>query len=165
MITLRCLLLLLCPLSLGAAALPRASQIHVETGFTGGLIVHIGCGDGSLTTELCTGAHTIGHGLDTDPEHITAAQKRARSLGVHGKVSFGLLTGNTLPYTDNLVNLLVVESPGAIPRDEVLRVLAPRGVAYIRNDTSWTKTVKPKPEGIDEWTHHLHSYPKEPSKM
>ena len=39
---------------------------------------------------------------------------------------------------------------------EVMRVLAPLGVAYIKNGTAWTKTVKPWPKGIDEWTHYLH---------
>jgi hypothetical protein len=34
--------------------------------------------------------------------------------------------------------------------------LAPLGVAYAKAEGAWTKTVKPWPEGIDEWTHYLH---------
>ncbi|MFC1718606.1 PQQ-binding-like beta-propeller repeat protein [Candidatus Poribacteria bacterium] len=40
--------------------------------------------------------------------------------------------------------------------DEVMRVLCPEGVAYIKNGDGWTKKVKPRPEGTDEWTHYLH---------
>ena len=37
-----------------------------------------------------------------------------------------------------------------------MRVLAPRGVAYVKAEGRWTKSVKPWPEGMDEWTHFLH---------
>jgi outer membrane protein assembly factor BamB len=44
-----------------------------------------------------------------------------------------------------------------IPEAQILRVLAPLGVAYIKGkDGGWTKTVKPWPKEIDEWTHFLH---------
>jgi outer membrane protein assembly factor BamB len=57
---------------------------------------------------------------------------------------------------DNLVNLIVSEDLGKIPPNEVMRVLAPNGVAYIKTGSKWTKTVKPRPKEIDEWTHYLH---------
>jgi hypothetical protein len=37
-----------------------------------------------------------------------------------------------------------------------MRVLAPGGVLLTRQDGRWTKAVKPRPQGIDEWTHFLH---------
>ena len=37
-----------------------------------------------------------------------------------------------------------------------LRVLVPNGVAMIKSDGQWQKTVKPRPENIDEWSHYLH---------
>ncbi len=37
-----------------------------------------------------------------------------------------------------------------------MRVLAPNGVACLRRNGAWTKTVKPWPADIDEWTHFLH---------
>ena len=66
------------------------------------------------------------------------------------------LSGPLLPYADNLVNLLVAEELGGVPMKECLRVLAPNGVACIKSGGRWTKTVKPRPKEIDEWTHHLH---------
>ncbi|MGB2821511.1 MAG: PQQ-binding-like beta-propeller repeat protein, partial [Phycisphaerae bacterium] len=60
------------------------------------------------------------------------------------------------PYIDNLVNLLVADDLGGVPKEEVLRVLAPLGVAWVRSDGGWEKITKPWPGDIDEWTHYLH---------
>ena len=67
------------------------------------------------------------------------------SLRLYGPVSVEQWKGTRLPYNDNLVNLLVAEDLGGVTMDEVLRVLAPNGVAYIRHGGQWTKTVKPRP--------------------
>jgi len=61
-----------------------------------------------------------------------------------------------LPYADNLINLVVSEDLGRVSMDEVMRVLCPNGVAYIKADNMWTKTVKPRANQIHEWTHYLH---------
>jgi len=45
---------------------------------------------------------------------------------------------------------------------EVIRVLAPLGVAYIKSAGQWKKTAKPWPAEIDEWTHYLHGADKNP---
>jgi len=65
--------------------------------------------------------------------------------------------GNRLPYIDNLVNLVVAETLGGVPMEEVLRVLAPGGAVCTRTDSGWKRTrTKPRPEQMDEWTHYLH---------
>jgi outer membrane protein assembly factor BamB len=61
-------------------------------------------------------------------------------------------TGDRLPYAENLVNLLIADDLGGVGMDEVMRVLAPKGVALVGGK----KTVKPRPDDIDEWTHSLH---------
>ena len=71
-------------------------------------------------------------------------------------MSIDRLAGKRLPYIDNLVNLIVAENQGGIPMAEVMRVLAPNGVAYVMKDGRWTKTIKPRPKTIDEWTHYLY---------
>ena len=38
----------------------------------------------------------------------------------------------------------------------ILRVLVPGGVAYVKHGDAWTKTQKPWPTDIDQWTHFLH---------
>lgn len=133
-----------------------AQEILSETGVQGGLVVHLGCGNGRLTAGLHAGDAYLVHGLDTDSENINAARKHIQSLGCYGKVSIDRLIGSELPYADNLVNLLVGEDLGDVSGEECLRVLAPGGVAYIKTDNDWKKTVKLRPDAIDEWTHHLH---------
>jgi len=64
------------------------------------------------------------------------------------------LAGQTL--VDNLVNLVVATDPGNVTADEILRVLAPEGIAYVRRGEQWQKTVKPRPDEIDQWSHFLH---------
>jgi outer membrane protein assembly factor BamB len=134
----------------------EAEQVLKATGVKGGLVVHVGCGDGKLTATLHVNDSYLVHGLDADPAKIEKARENIRSRGLYGKVSAERWTGDYLPYMDNLVNLVVAEDLGRIPRAEVLRALAPGGVAYIKSAGKWTKTVKPRPAQIDEWTHYLH---------
>ena len=130
----------------------QAKQILDATGLRGGLIVHVGCGDGKLTAALRAGDSYLVHGLDTDAANVAEARKHIRGLGVYGKVSIDRFDGARLPYVDNLVNLVVSEDLGKVAMSEVMRVLAPGGVAHVGG----TKTIKPRPDEIDEWTHYLH---------
>jgi len=145
-----------CVLAAGTAAGETAREILDATGVKGGLIVHVGCGDGKLTAALRANGSYLVHGLDADAANVEKAREHIRKLGLYGKVSVARLAGVGLPYVENLVNLVVVEDPGAAAMREVLRVLAPGGVAYVKAGGTWRKTVKPRPDDIDEWTHHLH---------
>ena len=135
-----------------AADQGRAAEILRTTGVRGGLIVHVGCGDGKLTAALRADDRYVVHGLDADAGNVAKAREHIHSLGIYGKVSAEQWTSNRLPYVDNLVNLVVADRLGDVPMAEVMRVLAPRGVAYVGG----VKTVKPWPADIDEWTHFLH---------
>ena len=139
-----------------AAATAQARQILAATGVRGGLVVHVGCGDGTLTAALRASDSYLVHGLDTERASVARARKHIQSLGLDGPVSVDTFDGEHLPYADNLVNLVVAESLGEVAEAEVIRVLAPLGVAYVKRDGEWTKTVKPWPAAIDEWTHFLH---------
>ncbi|MBL7140723.1 MAG: PQQ-binding-like beta-propeller repeat protein [Planctomycetes bacterium] len=138
-------------------AAAQARRILDAAGVAGGLVVHLGCGDGRLTAALHAGDAYLVHGLDADAADVAKARAHIRSLGLYGAVSAETLAGKELPYVDDLVNLVVVEDAGGVPMDEVMRVLAPGGAAYVRGpDGSWSRTVKPRPDDIDEWTHVLH---------
>lgn len=163
--TLICLILstfiwMLCVLSPALAQTPedksKARQVLKATGVEGGLVVHIGCGEGKLTAALHANERYLVHGLDADPNNVRAAIDYIKSLGLYGKVSVELLRDGHLPYVDNLVNLVISENLGDVSMKEVMRVLAPGGVAYIHKDGDWIKTTKPRPDDIDEWTHFLH---------
>jgi outer membrane protein assembly factor BamB len=140
----------------GQSANELAKKILDATGVKGGLIVHVGCGDGKLTTALHASGSYLVQGLDTNSKNVQKAREHIESLGLYGTVSADRFDGQRLPYIDSLVNLVVVEDPGDIPRAEVMRVLAPKGVAYVRRVNAWRKTVKPRPEEMDDWTHYLH---------
>ena len=133
-----------------------ARQILQATGVQGGLVVHVGCADGKLTAALGAGDAYLVHGLDSTAENVRAAREHVHALGLYGKVSIAQLRGKRLPYASGLVNLLVSEDLGNVPAAEVMRVLCPNGVAYVKRNDVWAKTVKPRPETIDDWTHALH---------
>ena len=133
-----------------------AEHIIKSAGVRGGLVVHLGCGDGRLTAALRASDAYVVHGLDTDAGQVANAREHIRSKGLYGSVSVETFDGKRLPYVDNLVNLLVAEELGEVSMDEVMRVLAPLGVAYVNQNGQWQKTVKQRPEEIDEWTHYLY---------
>ena len=133
-----------------------AKEILADTGTAGGLVVHVGCGDGKLTAALGTGDGFLVQGLDADEANVQAARRVVRSKGLYGRVTIDRLSGRRLPYIDNLVNLLVIDDPAAIDGEEITRVLAPGGVALTKKGGGWTKSVKPRGDEIDDWTHYLH---------
>jgi outer membrane protein assembly factor BamB len=134
----------------------EAKQILDATGVKGGLIVHLGCGDGKLTAALQASQSYLVHGLDTDADNVQRARQYIQSIGRYGNVAVDRFDGRRLPYIDNLVDLVIAEDLGQISMDEVMRVLAPGGVAYIKENGQWKKTVKPRPKQIDQWTQYLH---------
>ncbi|MEW6357607.1 MAG: PQQ-binding-like beta-propeller repeat protein [Planctomycetota bacterium] len=136
-----------------------AAQILDTARMKGGLVVHLGCGDGKLAAALRANDSYIVHGLDTDPTNVAKAREYIRSLGMYGPVSVDTWDGKRLPYIDNFVNLLVASGEWGVASDEIMRVLAPNGVALLINPKSTIqnpKLMKPWPKEIDEWTHYLH---------
>ncbi len=133
-----------------------AEEILAATGTRGGLAVHLDCNDGRLTAALCRGESFLVHGLDTDAAQVQQARQHILSQGLAGRVSVARFDGESLPYIDNLVNLIVAERLGAVPEQEAMRVLAPGGVLCVKQGEGWATTVKPRPAQMDEWTHYLH---------
>jgi len=160
-----------------------ANELIEMAGVKGGLVVQIGCDDGTLAAELRANNRYIVHALDTEAAKVARARKTIQSRGVYGPVSVHVFNGVHLPYAENLVNLVVVRDAGFGMRDagseirdvgsEILRVLTPRGVAVVREkgNEAWLSRiphpvsrigdglavfVKPVPPEIDEWTHWLH---------
>jgi outer membrane protein assembly factor BamB len=155
--------------SLGAAA--PAAEILSAAGVSGGVAVHLGCGDGKFTVALHSSDRMLVCGLDTDVATVVKARKHIDSLGLYGKVTAERYDGKNLPYGDNIVNLIVIDTAANVAAKEIVRVLTPRGVVMIKSDSallkgsglkpdgkigSLTKYVKPRPETIDQWTHFLY---------
>jgi outer membrane protein assembly factor BamB len=133
-----------------------APSIPQSLNLKGGFVVHLGCGDGKFTLSLRSNNRFLVHGLDANPANVTKARAAVKAAGVYGAVSIDRLAGNSLPYIDNMVNLLVAEDLKGVPMAEVMRVLAPKGIAYIKSGGEWKATTKPRPKNIDDWTHYLH---------
>jgi len=53
----------------------------------GGVIVHLGCGDGSLTVALRTNDRFLVHGLDTNSAGVQRARENLLRAGDYGNVS------------------------------------------------------------------------------
>jgi len=106
-------------------------ELVEESGIKGGLVVHVGCGDGKLTAGLRVNDSYLVHGLDTDAKNVAKAREHIHSKGLYGPVSVDVFDGKGLPYVDNLVNLIVADALSGVTMKEVMRVLAPRGVAYV----------------------------------
>jgi outer membrane protein assembly factor BamB len=139
-----------------SAETPTAETIYRATGVQGGLVVHLGCGSGELTADLAASDRYLVHGLDSDAANVELARKRLQARKLYGRVSVNRCDGRQLPYLDNLVNLVVASELSDVSPEEIHRVLAPGGVAYVQRDGAWHKTVKPRPAEIDEWSHFLH---------
>jgi len=137
-------------------AMTRAKEILDTTGVQGGIVVHLGCGNGKLTAALRVSDNYTIHGLEADPAKVAEARSYIQAQGIYGPVSVERYSGSVLPYTDNLINLIVVQDAGKVSRDEVMRVLAPGGVACVWRNGNWKKIVKAWPGNIDQWTHFLH---------
>ena len=52
-----------------------------DSGVTGGLLVHLGCGDGRVTATLHVADSFLVNGLDTDPGNVAKARRHIQSLG------------------------------------------------------------------------------------
>jgi len=130
----------------------KARQILDVAGVKGGLIVHVGCGDGKLTAALHANDSFFVHGLDTDSDNIAKARAYIHSENLYGPVSVAMYDGKTLPYGDNIVNLIVADELGDVSTEEAMRVLAPLGVMVVGG----RKTVKSWPEDIDDWPQYLN---------
>ena len=113
-----CLLLIVlasAPVSAGVTELAKSS------GIKGGLVVHLGCGDGRETAKLLLDDGYLVHGLDTDDGKVREAQENIRALKLYGRVSVRKYDGVHLPYTDSLVNLLIDSSGhGQVTNEEIM---------------------------------------------
>lgn len=141
-----------------SAADPTAEAVRAAAGGDGGLCVHVGSTDGALEADLAASGRMLVHGLALDPAAVAAARGRILGGGAYGVATVeGAASFEQLPYAENLVNVLVADLDAlgakAPPEKEILRVLVPDGVALLHKGGSWARSVKPRPAGMDVWTH------------
>ncbi len=154
-----------------------------RTGVTGGLCVQLGAQDTRLAESLARTGRFLVQVLDADIDRVTATRQRLAKTDLYGLISVEpYLPTGTLPFAEDLVNLIIVQDPIA-PRmlTELTRVLCPRGSVIFQTATvtapACTKAgleptvgasadagqpsgrifIKPWPDEMDEWTHPRHS--------
>jgi outer membrane protein assembly factor BamB len=142
-------------------------------GVRAGLCLHLGCGTGELTAALHQKGRWVVHGLSADPKEVAAARAYIQGRGLYGPVAVDLCDFQSLPYADSVANVILVENYASLQEQglapaEIVRVLAPYGTAFIRGfsgavkgvavskEGPWTRLVKPRRKGTDEWTHYEH---------
>ncbi len=151
------------------------ADVVKRSGVRGGIVVHLGCGDGSETADMLLNGSYLVHGLDTNGDNIAKARAYLRSKNLYGSVSVAQYDGKTLPYGDNIVNLVVVDARCEMQDagSEIMRILAPRGVAVVqeKGNEVWLSRIphpvsrigndlvmfaKPVPSDIDDWPQYLN---------
>jgi len=143
---------------LSAAITVVAADLPRDHGVAGGLAVVVGSTDGAVEADLAAGGTLLVQGLAGDDAALAKARAAIQARGLYGVATVVRPAAfSPLPYADNLINLLVVDGDAlgakAPAAAEISRVLAPLGVALVRRGGTWAKTLKPRPEGIDDWTH------------
>lgn len=153
-----------------------ARQLTDAAGVSRGLCVQLGLRDGKLLAALQKQGFAFANGIALDPKLETPIRKELQKGGLYGEeVSVHYMAVNALPYTDNLINLIVADDFNALSAkgltlEEILRVLVPRGVAMLKNAElspedlkglsaaktpgDWTRIEKPRPEGLGDWSHY-----------
>ena len=147
----------------GPQAIQTASQMVRFSGAPGGICAVAGTADAELALALAKQGSFVVHCLAAEPARCDRIRRAIRSRGMYGTVSAGTLQGRRLPYTENLINLVVVDSYPALAKaglspDEVIRVLAPLGCAYLGTSSpsdesgAWTEdlTAKLRSLGAEE---------------
>jgi outer membrane protein assembly factor BamB len=130
-----------------------SADILEKAQLRGGIACVIGGEQVDTALGLAKEGGFVVHVLDSDATRVADAKHRLAGAGLLGRqVYVDALTGETLPYADNLVDLLV-DTGALVTEAEVFRVLAPvRGKALLGEQV----VARPALAGADDWTHRLH---------
>ncbi|HID21577.1 MAG TPA: hypothetical protein EYP14_04165, partial [Planctomycetaceae bacterium] len=153
-----------------------------SAGAPSGLCVQLGAREVAGPAALARSGRFLVQVLERDRSAREASRKSLEGSGLYGLVSVDeWREADRLPYTENLIDLLIVTDPAAkaLSGKEILRVLCPNGVVMAAPQTlgkralqsagfadiqslrvagtTWTAARKPWPSEMDEWTHPRHS--------
>ena len=155
-----------------------------------GLCIYMGDTDVTIPLLLCDGGKYIVNILTPESDDLDEIHARIAKQQLLGMVTAEQVAPGHFPHSTNLVNLVVIDQLGnhldaGLDLREVLRVLAPGGVAWIgqsepgrklnanglnqqlakagieeativKENGLWARIVKPRPETMDTWTHNKY---------
>ena len=91
-------------------------SICEKCGVTGGLCVQVGSDDLAVALELARTGRVLVQILDTDAAKVERTRTQIHTEGLYGLISVNRwASGTRLPYTENLVNLVLIEEGGKVP--------------------------------------------------
>lgn len=123
-----------------------AKFISESSGFTGGICVIIGDKSGDLATAMSTQGRYVIQALLPDRESLENVRRELRHSGVYGLLSANQSSYASLPYAENLINIVVIRDyEGAAKRglsiDDIYRVLAPYGSVFLEVSSSSSEEI------------------------
>ena len=113
-----------------------AAEIVRGSGAPGGICAVVDAPGADWPVALSKRGRFVVHCLQRDVAGCDRLRTALRARGEYGPVTAAARPGTGLPYTNNLVNILVVFTGAAAPADglsvaEMLRALAPLGTGYV----------------------------------
>lgn len=144
------------------AGLPADVATQAEASrVSGGLAVVVGSSDGAAEVALAAEGRRLVQGLARDDAALAAARHAIRAASLYGAATVVRPASlHHLPYADRLIDLIAIDADAlgddAPPDAEVMRVLAPGGVALTWRAGKWSRAVKPADGRLDDWTHFDH---------
>ncbi len=175
--------ILLSPPLSGAVAAETAmlpGGLVESLGIPGGLAVQIGGDETLVAKDLAVTGRFVVQILNADPTAVASLRQRLTQQDLYGLVSVDeLLKDGSLPFTEHLVNLLVLGAGSDAPSAaELFRVLCPRGVLLTtaeqaskldllaagfqpdgkpEDSPGWRILRKPWPAEMDQWPEPRHA--------
>ena len=155
-----------------------AEAVVKESGVTRGFALLLGDNAVALAPELAKRTELRIHVAEPDATKAAAVRAALSAAGLYGaRVEVDLVPAgstNALPYPPYFANLVVADSPGALPARALLRVLKPHGGVLLASTAAteaawasagvvspaqlggagpWTKLVRGALPGARDWTH------------
>ncbi len=158
------LLLALCvPTTLKAADSQHiADALAKRSGVPGGVCVLVQPADRELAVAMSKQGNFVVHLLLERREQVVQQRQAIRQAGRYGDVSVHGFEGTELAYTDNLANLVVVDSFPALCKrgltvSEVLRMVAPLGTAWLGTTDATARDEVANGDAEPDWMVALRS--------
>jgi len=115
-----------------------------------GLCVIVNAADPELAIDLARRSKFSIHIIHKDANTVDTLRNAIDKQGLYGRILVSIFNGSTLPYAENLINLIInLDTSSKISDYEFQRVLAPYGILYEDGKAN----PKPYPDSLDEWTH------------